>query len=306
MSNILISGIEQGLIWAILVIGVYISFRILDIADLSIEGTFPLGACVACILIFNGMNPFIATFIAMISGFIGGLITGLLYTKLKIHPILAGIITMTGLYSINLVILGLGSPTSPILATLTMKNDVFSMTSKLLLKLFSIEKYIANIISVILVSLIFLLLVASLIYWLFGTEIGMSVRATGSNPAMARAQGINTNKMSIFGLMLGNGLIALSGALFAQDFGASNIESGRGTIVIGLAAIIIGEVIFGKKTFKRSLIAIIIGTIIFFLIKATAIELKVDHYLNLLTAILIAFILALPLIKSKKARKKMR
>ena len=302
--DMLTSGLEQGIIWAILVIGVYISFRILDVADLSIEGTFPLGGCTAAILIFLGVNPYIASVLAMVAGMLGGLITGLLHTKLKIPAILSGIITMTGLLSINLVILGFASETSPVMSILAMDRDVFTMFRDLLMNLFSLQKSLANDISTVVVGIIFLSLSAGLVYWLFGTEIGMSVRATGCNQRMARAQGINTDLMIVLGLMLSNGLIALSGALFAQNTGTAMVESGRGAIVIGLAAIIIGEIIFGRKSFKRSLISIIIGAIIFFIIKAGAIRLNVEYYLDLLTAILIAVILAMPLIKQKLHAKK--
>lgn len=302
--DMLTSGLEQGIIWAILVIGVYISFRILDIADLSIEGTFPLGACTAAILIFNGVNPYIASILAMFAGMLGGLVTGLLHTKLKIPAILSGIITMTGLLSINLVTLGFASKTSPVMSILAMDRDVFTIFRDLLMKWFGLQKSIANDVSTIAVGLLFLSIVSGLVYWLFGTEIGMSVRATGCNQRMARAQGINTDLMIVLGLMLSNGLIALSGALFAQNTGTAMVESGRGAIVIGLAAIIIGEIIFGKKSFKRSLISIIIGAVIFFVIKAGAIRLNVEYYLDLLTAILIAVILALPLIKQKLHIKK--
>ena len=302
--DMLTSGLEQGIIWAILVIGVYISFRILDVADLSIEGTFPLGGCTAAILIFLGVNPYIASVLAMVAGMLGGLITGLLHTKLKIPAILSGIITMTGLLSINLVILGFASETSPVMSILAMDRDVFTMFRDLLMNLFSLQKSLAYDISTVVVGIIFLSLSAGLVYWLFGTEIGMSVRATGCNQRMARAQGINTDLMIVLGLMLSNGLIALSGALFAQNTGTAMVESGRGAIVIGLAAIIIGEIIFGRKSFKRSLISIIIGAIIFFIIKAGAIRLNVEYYLDLLTAILIAVILAMPLIKQKLHAKK--
>lgn len=305
------NGLQQGIIWGILVIGVYISFRILDIADLSIEGTFPLGACVAALLIYKGWGPFQATYMALLSGLLGGLVTGLLHTKLKIPAILSGIITMTALSSLNLVILGLSLDNangSSALATLPLDNDVFSVCLKATTNIFNslgIARKDAITIVSILVGGIFLAIVAIFIYWLFGTEIGMNLRATGNNPKMARAQGINTDTMVILGLMLSNGLIALSGALFAQNYGSAMTESGRGAIVIGLASIILGEIIFGRKrSFKVSLISIIVGSIIFFFVKAIAIELKVEHYLNLIIAIMIAVILSLPLIKEKIKFKK--
>lgn len=305
--NILQGGLKLGIIWSILVIGVYITFRILDIADLSIEGTFPLGGCITGILIFAGVNPLFATICAFIAGLLGGLLTGILHTKLKIPAILSGIITMTALASINLVILGFANKNGHSLSSLSFESDVFTWF-RVILKLdnLNIERAYLNIIVVLVVSAVFLVITSFLIYWLFGTEIGMNLRATGNNQKMARAQGINTDLMIILGLMLSNGLIALSGALLAQDSGVITTDNGRGAIVIGLGGIIIGELIFGKKrSFKLSLVSIIVGTIIFFIIKAIAISLNVDYLLNLLLAIMLAVILALPLIKSKiKVKKK--
>lgn len=310
LEFVLKDGLEQGIIWGILVIGVYISFRILDFADLSIEGTFPLGACISALLIYIGWNPFLAIFIALIMGLLAGLLTGFIHTKLKIPAILSGIITMTALSSINLVILGLSIKGQGSLArsSLTIDRDIFTIVYGQMSGLFEkmgIAQSDALSIVTIGVSAIFLLIVVIGVYWLFGTEIGMNLRATGNNPKMARAQGINTDAMVILGLMLSNGLIALCGALFAQSSGTAQTESGKGAIVIGLAAIILGEIIFGRKrSFKVSLISIIVGSIVFFVIKAFAIELKVEHYLNLIIAIMIAFILALPLLKEKVKFKK--
>lgn len=302
--DILSTGIEQGIIWAILVIGVYITYRILDIADLSVEGTFPLGACTAALMIYLGVNPVIACIISMITGMIAGAVTGLLHTSLKIPSIISGIIVMTALTSVNLVILGFANENSSVQSVLNIDKNIFQAFSELLTNSFKIPLLYSSKISSIIIGLIFLLLISILIYWLFGTEIGMSIRTTGNNPKMARAQGINTNLMIIFGLMLSNGLIALSGALYAQNSGTAIADCGRGAIIIGLASIIIGEIIFKHKTFKSSLIAIIIGTIIFFIIKQIAIRMNVEHYLNLFTAILITVILAMPVIKSKLINKK--
>lgn len=297
------SGLQQGFIWGILVIGVFISFRILDIADLSIEGVFPLGACIASLLIYFNVNPLVATIISFFGGTIGGLITGILHTKCKIPAILSGIITMTALSSINLIILGISSKTSNGLATLAFKNDIYQSFAKMIDRMFSLNGISKNdqiIISVFVVSGFFLIVSCVLIYWFFGTEIGMNIRATGNNQKMARAQGINTNKMIILGLMISNGLIALSGALFSQDTGNAITDSGKGAIVNGLAAIILGEIIFGKKrSFKTTLFSIIVGTVIFFVVKAFAIELQVSYLLNLVVAIIIAIVLSLPLIKKK-------
>lgn len=302
--DILTSGVEQGIIWAILVIGVYISYRILDIADLSIEGTFPLGACVCALLIYLGVNSILAAIISLIIGMLAGAVTGLLHTSLKIPAIISGILVMTALLSINLVILGFANETSSVQSVLSIKNSVFDVLSEKLSELFNIKLLYTSKISSIVIGLIFLAVVSCAIYWLFGTEIGMSIRSTGNNPKMARAQGIDTNKMIVLGLMLSNGLIALSGALYAQNSGNAMADSGRGAIVIGLASIIIGEIIFKHKTFKQSLIGIVIGTIIFFIIKQFAISKHVEHYLNLFTAVLITIILSLPLIKNKIFEKK--
>lgn len=302
--NLLVSGLQQGLIWSIMVLGVYISYRVLDCADLSVEGTFPLGATIAALLIFASVPPIIATIISIIGGLLAGAMTGLLHTKLKIPAILSGIITMTALVSINLVVLGFASQTSGSLASLAINNTVYKGANNGIFKLFhdifgmeSFTKAISSKISVILITGAFALVCYVTIYYLFGTEFGMSLRATGNNQKMANAQGINTPVMIIIGLSISNGLVALSGALFAQNTGTANVDCGKGAIVIGLAAIIIGEIIFGKKTFKLALISIVVGSFIFFLLKAIAIKLGVDHYLNLVVAILIAFILAFPVLK---------
>lgn len=302
--DILSTGVEQGIIWAILVIGVYITYRILDIADLSIEGTFPLGACTAALMIYLGVNPIIACIIAMIAGMMAGAVTGLLHTALKIPAIISGIIVMTALTSVNLVILGFANKDSSVQSVLNIDKNIFQAFSELLTSKFNVPLLYSSKISSIIIGVIFLLLISMSVYWLFGTEIGMSIRATGNNPKMARAQGINTNLMIIFGLMLSNGLIALSGALYAQNSGTAIADCGRGAIIIGLASIIIGEIIFKHRTFKSSLVAIIIGTIIFFIIKQIAIRMNVEHFLNLFTAILITIILAMPVIKSRIINKK--
>ena len=308
--SILTSGLQQGLIWSLLVLGVYISYRILDCADLGVEGVFPLGASIAGLLIFSGVNPVLATIIAMVGGIVGGIITALIHTKLKIPMILAGIITMTGMLSINLVLLGFASETTNSLATLSIDKTVYKGPTDVVYKFFKetcgiegFKRATASKITVVTLTTAIMLVCYGAIYYLFGTEIGMSLRATGNNERMAQAQGINTTTMIIIGLAISNGLVALSGALFAQNAGTANVESGRGTIVIGLAAIIIGEIIFGKRTFKVALVSCVVGSILFFILKATAIKLGVDHYLNLVVAILITVILALPVIKPTLMKK---
>lgn len=310
--NLLVSGLQQGLIWSIMVLGVYISYRVLDCADLSVEGTFPLGATISASLIFAGVNPWLATIVSFIGGLGAGAITGLIHTKLKIPAILAGIITMTALVSINLVVLGFCSKTSGSLASLPINSTVYKWANNTLFTLIhdkfgvsTFTKAVSSKISVITITGIFVIVCYLALYYLFGTEFGMSLRATGNNKKMANAQGINTTVMIIVGLALSNGLVALSGALFAQNTGTANVDCGKGAIVIGLAAIIIGEIIFGKKTFKIALISIIVGSFVFFLLKAIAIKLGVDHYLNLVVAILIAFIMAFPVIKPLFKKKRL-
>lgn len=298
--EILKSSLENGLIWALLVLGVYISFRVLNIPDMSVEGTFPLGACLAALLIFKGVNPFIATIIAVVGGVAFGIVTGFLHTKLGIPAIVSGIITMTGLWSINLFVLGLSKSFGDTLANLALKNSVFKGLSDLLVETISFGskatwKYIGRL-SII---TIFVLFVFFAMYYFFGTTLGMSIRATGMNDKMARAQGINTKKMIIIGLAISNGLIALAGALWAQRTTTSTVDMGRGAIVIGLAAIIIGESIFGKRDFKTSLISVAVGSVIYQILESIAVDLNVVNYLKLVTAIIITFILSLPLIRNQ-------
>lgn len=305
-TNLLSNGAKLGLIFAIMTLGVHISFRILDTADLSIEGVFPLGGCVCALLIWSGVPALLASLIAMLAGAVGGFITGILHTKLKIPMILSGIITMTALYSLNLMILGFsnngGSLTRATL-TINFKSTMFYPLTKLLVD-WHVKGVIATMLSVLVVGALALAIVYSVIYYFFGTEIGMSIRATGDNERMAKAQGINTNSMKIVGLMISNALIALAGALFAQNTGAANVSSGRGMIVIGLASVIIGEVIFGRKAYSTQLISLVVGTILYFMLRQVAIELNLSEFLDIASAVLIVIILALPLIKRKIASKK--
>ena len=302
--NILKAALENGLIWGLLVLGVYLSYRVLDLADLGIEGTFPFGACLVALLIYKGVPPLVATFCAVIGGSLVGVLTGVLHAKFKIPAILAGIITMTGLWSINLFILGLSKEFGATLANLTIKDTIFVDFTNLLINNLSfgsvvLWKYIGRL-CIVGVS-VFISFVG--IYYFFGTTLGMSVRATGINGRMARAQGINTKNMIILGLAISNALVALSGALLAQRLSTATVDMGRGTIVIGLAAIIIGEAIFRKRDFKRSLISVLVGSIIYQLLEAVAVELQVDNYLKLVVAIIITVILTIPLITSNVSKK---
>lgn len=280
---ILKDGLELGLIWALLALGVFISFRVLDFADLTAEGTITLGSSVIASFILKEQNLIFAMTIVTITGFLAGVFTGFLNTKLKIPPILAGIISMTALYSINLRVLGSASK------SLGGYNNIFTPLRNLINDPF---------LSKVLTLLIILIVIFFILYLLFGTELGMAIRATGMNKKMASAQGVNTDLMVILGLGISNAIIAFGGALIAQYNNSANLEMGRGTIVVGLASIIIGEVIFGKRSFKNWLISVILGSIIYQLLIGIALELGLNtNDLKLVQAILITIILAIPVIK---------
>lgn len=288
MLDLVLSTVSQGLLWAIMALGVFLTFRVLDIADLSVEGTFPLGAAVAATLIDAGHSVWFAMLIALIAGCIGGTVTALLTTKLKIPALLSGILTMIGLYSVNLMIMGKAN------VPLLRAETVFTMTEDL----FGVSSVVATLI----VGLIATTVVGVIMYWFFGTVLGTAIRATGCNPQMARAQGINTNVMVILGLLISNGLVALSGALVAQSNGFADVGMGTGTIVIGLASVIIGEVLFGTRSFKNWLISVVLGSVVYRAVIAIVLELGMPpNDLKLFTAVLVAIALSLPLIKNKFA-----
>lgn len=288
MLDLVLSTVSQGLLWAIMSLGVFLTFRVLDIADLSVEGTFPLGAAVAATLIDAGHSVWFAMLIALIAGCIGGTVTALLTTKLKIPALLSGILTMIGLYSVNLMIMGKAN------VPLLRAETVFTLTEDL----FGVSSVVATLI----VGLIATTVVGVIMYWFFGTVLGTAIRATGCNPQMARAQGINTNVMVILGLLISNGLVALSGALVAQSNGFADVGMGTGTIVIGLASVIIGEVLFGTRSFKNWLISVVLGSVVYRAVIAIVLELGMPpNDLKLFTAVLVAIALSLPLIKNKFA-----
>lgn len=288
MLDLVLSTVSQGLLWAIMALGVFLTFRVLDIADLSVEGTFPLGAAVAATLIDAGHSVWFAMLIALIAGCIGGTVTALLTTKLKIPALLSGILTMIGLYSVNLMIMGKAN------VPLLRAETVFTLTEDL----FGVSSVVATLI----VGLIAATVVGVIMYWFFGTVLGTAIRATGCNPQMARAQGINTNVMVILGLLISNGLVALSGALVAQSNGFADVGMGTGTIVIGLASVIIGEVLFGTRSFKNWLISVVLGSVVYRAVIAIVLELGMPpNDLKLFTAVLVAIALSLPLIKNKFA-----
>ena len=288
MLDLVLSTVSQGLLWAIMALGVFLTFRVLDIADLSVEGTFPLGAAVAATLIDAGHSVWFAMLIALIAGCIGGTVTALLTTKLKIPALLSGILTMIGLYSVNLMIMGKAN------VPLLRAETVFTLTENL----FGVSSVVATLI----VGLVATVIVGAIMYWFFGTVLGTAIRATGCNPQMARAQGINTNVMVILGLLISNGLVALSGALVAQSNGFADVGMGTGTIVIGWASVIIGEVLFGTRSFKNWLISVVLGSVVYRAVIAIVLELGMPpNDLKLFTAVLVAIALSLPLIKNKFA-----
>ena len=303
LVSILFDSLQEGLAYAILVIGVFISFRMLDFADMTCEGSLTMGAAITMVMITSGVNPLLSVVVAFVLGTVAGIITALLHTKLKIPPLLSGIIMMTALYSINLQVIQGGKST--IIMTYGETKTIFSPLEKLI----PTTSFITNFQSSKLIVLaLFLILVFFAIYYFFGTEVGMSIRSTGMNKDMSKSLGINTDLMIIIGLALSNGLIALSGSLIAQKNGSSNMDIGRGTLVIGLAAIILGEAIFGKRTFKNWLISVILGSFIYNIIVAIAINLfgLNPNFLKLIQAVLIVIILALPLIKSQIKKFKTR
>jgi putative ABC transport system permease protein len=292
MLDLLIPTISQGLLWSILALGVYLTFRVLDIADLTVEGSFPLGAAVAAAMLVSGFGPITAIFCAGIAGMLAGIITGVLHTKLKIPALLAGILTMIALYSVNLRIMGKAN------LSLLRIDTIFS--------LFSNYGFDAQTI-VLLVGIVSTLFYMILMYWFFGTEIGSAIRATGFNVQMIRANGVNTDFTIILGLLLSNGLVAVSGALVAQSNGFADVGMGVGTIVIGLASVIIGEVLFGTRSFRNCLISVVLGSIIYRIVIALVLQLGMPpNDLKLFTAILVALALSMPLFKNKWNEQKRR
>ena len=289
LLNSLPGAAAQGLIWGLMAIGVYITFRILDVADLTVAGSIATGGAAAVMLIRAGMNPWLALLCAFACGMLAGFVTGMFHTKCGIPAILSGILTQLALYSINLRIMdskanqAVGVDKYPLMVSQRFVRDL------------SLKNPLP-------VLLLFTFAVIALLYWFFGTERGCAIRATGANQNMARAQGINTNANVVFGLMLSNGLVALSGALLAQFQGAADVNMGRGAIVIGLAAVIIGEVIFGKlfTNFGLKLFAVSIGAVIYYFVLQIVLQLGLNtNDLKLITALIVALFLAIPYWKSK-------
>ena len=294
--NALPGAVAQGLIWGIMAIGVFITFRVLDIADLTVDGSFCTGGAVCVMMILAGFNPAVAMLAAFIVGMGTGFATGFFHTFCGIPAILAGILTQLGLWSVNLAIMGMKAN-----QYININNfDVFVSLRYLQDVGAGLRPFYQH---PILVVGLFTAVVVAILYWFFGTELGSSIRATGANQHMARAQGINTNFNVVLGLMISNGLVALSGALLSQYQSYADINMGRGAIVIGLAAIIIGEVIFGKVfiNFGLKLFSVSIGAIIYYLVVQAVITLlRIDtNYLKLITAVIVAVFLTVPYLKSK-------
>lgn len=288
LMNALPGAAAQGLAWGIMAIGVYITFRILDVADLTVDGSLATGGAVCVMLIRGGFNPWIALLCAMLAGMLAGLVTGLFHTRCGIPAILAGILTQLALYSINLRIMD------------SKANQALSVDKyPLLLSQRYVRELSMN--NPLPLLLLFTAAVIAILYWFFGTEKGSSLRATGANPHMARAQGINTNSNIVLGLMVSNGLVALSGALLAQYQGSSDINMGRGAIVIGLAAVVIGKALLGKrKNFALRLLTTALGAVAYYFILAIVIWAGLSTTdLKLFSALVVTVFLAIPYLRKK-------
>ena len=296
LINALPGAVSQGLVWGIMALGVYVTYRILDVADLTVDGSLATGGAVCVMMIRAGVNPWVALFAALVAGGVAGLVTALLHTKCGIPAILAGILTQLALYSVNLRIMG-GKSNQPV------SVDKYNLiVSQRYVREFSLSNPIIPIILV-------LAAIIGILYWFFGTEKGCSIRATGANKSMARAQGINPDNDIILGLVLSNALVALSGALIAQYQGAVDVNMGRGAIVIGLAAVIIGEVVFKKikHNFAGTLTFVTLGAVVYYIVIQITLLLGLNtNDLKLITAVIVGLFLALPYWKGKVGDRRSR
>ena len=287
-------ALSQGVLWGVMVLGVYITFRLLDIADMTCDGSFSLGGCVCAVMIveFN-VNPVIAILVAIIAGSLAGCITGLLHTVFEIPAILAGILTQYSLWSINLRIMG-GKSNVPLLKSKTIFSDLVEMTG------------LRNAHIALIIGIVIAVVVVMVLYWFFGTELGSALRATGNNEKMIRALGVDIKKTKLIALMLANALVAFAGALVCQSQKYADINMGTGAIVIGLASIVIGEVLFSRfKSFYMKLASAIVGCCTYFVIRAVVLWLGLDpNDMKLLSAIIVALALATPVALRKYNTKK--
>ena len=288
MAGILSSlqgAVGQGVLWGIMVLGIYITFRLMDIADLTVDSSLCTGGATSAVLILMGMHPLLSLVFAVFAGMLAGLVTGFLHTRLRIPAILAGILTQLGLYSINLRIMG--------------KSSVALLRQPVVISL-------GNIPMALLIGVLVAAAVVAVMYWFFGTELGCAIRATGNNRKMVRAQGVNTDTMKIIGLVLSNGLVGLAGGLLAQYQGSANINMGRGAIVIGLASVIIGEVIFGARfNFAYQLGSIVAGSVIYQIVIAFVLQLGLStEDLKLFSAVTVALALSVPALQKKFLKSK--
>jgi putative ABC transport system permease protein len=280
----IISAIGQGLLWSVLGLGIFMTYRLLDFPDMTTEGTFPLGGAVCVTAITHGVTPFLATLLGVAAGMCAGFVTSFLYTKGKIPVVLAGILVMSGLNSVMLFV---------------MKTPNLSLLHKSKIQDFFTKMNLPDYYDIVFVGLIAVGLLIICLLFFFNTELGQSYTATGDNESMARSIGINTNRMKMLGLTISNGVIALAGALIAQSDGYADVSKGTGVIVIGLASIIIGEVIYGNLTFSERLVAIVVGSIIYQLLILLVIKLGFDTtYLKIFSAIVLAICLMIPQLKN--------
>ncbi|GLC82853.1 ABC transporter permease [Lacrimispora brassicae] len=292
MSGLLVSlqdAVVQGVLWGIMVLGVYITYKLLDIADLTVDGSFAMGGCVCAVMILNfHVDPWIALGVATVAGIAAGAVTGLLHTIFEIPAILAGILTQIGLWSINLRIMG-GKSNVPLLKTDTIMSKFIAVTG--------LSKQGATMIIGIGMAIVMI----ALLYWFFGTEIGSAMRATGNNQAMIRAQGVNTNWTKLLALAISNGLVGLSGGLVCQSQKYADIGMGTGAIVIGLASIVIGDVLMGKlRSFGSRLTSAVVGSVIYFVIRALVLRMGMDaNDMKLLSAVIVAVALCVPVMTNK-------
>jgi putative ABC transport system permease protein len=288
-------AVSQGVLWGIMSLGLFITFKILDFADMTVDGTFAMGGAVSAMLITKfGLDPYLSLLAAILAGSLSGLTTGLLHTKLKIPGILAGILTMIALYSINIRIMG--------------KANTSLLDAKTMLSFFESRFSIDRTMGALILGSVSSFSLVAILYWFFGTELGSAIRATGNNERMVRAQGVDTDRMKNLGLMISNALVALSGAMVAQSQGYADVGMGTGTIVIGLASIIIGEVVFGRRfSFWYRFLSAVLGSVIYRVIIAVVLQLGLKSTdLKLLTAVIVALALGIPVFKNNLGKASLR